>query len=536
MLSRAVLVDVTRQRQLEHETARTQRLLHSVFEALPDPAVLTTSARVILSANEAFTKVFGYRRAEVEGGTTERLYAQVEDYHRTGTERFASGARIDASPYPMRYRRADGEPFDAETVGVVIKGPDGSHLGNLGIMRDLTEQQAADRAQQELQERMMQAQKLESLGVLAGGIAHDFNNLLVAILGNADLAQHEHEGNPRAQELLSDITAAARRAADLCRQMLAYAGRATFEIRPVDLSAVVEDMASILDVSMSKKTVLQIELERDMPLIMADPAQLRQVIMNLLMNASEAREDKSGFVRLVTGVVEVSRSDLDQTLLGDECDPGYYALLEVTDTGCGMTDDVLAKLFEPFFTTKFAGRGLGLAAVLGIIRAHRGTLKIYSEVNRGTTFRVFLRLQDEPPSRPIPGAEAPPTAIGARGTVLVVDDEEGVRTVAKRMLGRLGFDVMLAPDGRSAVSQYRLRLNDIVLVFLDMTMPHLDGPATLRELRRLDPDVRAILMSGYSEQDVTDRLPGRRPNGFLQKPFDQQRLVEALNKALSDEE
>lgn len=404
-----------------------------------------------------------------------------------------------------------------------------------GLIQDLTELRRAEEEQRKLEQQVMQSQKLESLGVLAGGIAHDFNNLLTSILGNADLALSELSPTNSACVYLEDIEKVSRRAADLCRQMLAYSGKGRFVVQPVSLNEVVREMAYLLSVSISKKVVVKFNFFQDLPSIMADATQLRQIVMNLITNASEAIADVSGVVTLTTGVMDCDEAYL-KGVVGDS-EPhiaGQYVFLEVSDTDCGMDSETLNRIFDPFFSTKFTGRGLGLAAVLGIVRGHKGALRVYSEKGHGTTFKIlFPAYHQVAPSLEIEAAL--PDAWRGRGLVLLADDEESIRSMARHLLERAGFDVLVASDGREAVNLFVQYRDKVRLVVLDMTMPHLDGEACFRELRRCDASVRVVMTSGYSEQDIISRFVGKGLAGFVQKPYKASDLLPAVRKALDEE-
>ena len=378
---------------------------------------------------------------------------------------------------------------------------------------------------QEQDRRMLEAQKLESLGVLAGGIAHDFNNLLVAVLGNVGLAKMEPTDTQLVVEVLDDAEEAAQQAADLCRQLLAYSGRGRFVVEPVDVSEIVRAMAQLLRVGLGRGVRLHQRLGASLPLVEADVIQLRQVVMNLITNASEAIGDGEGIVRMVTDVAELDTATAKHLQPGVELPGGTYVMLEVSDTGSGMDAATVERIFDPFYTTKFAGRGLGLAAVMGIIRAHHGALRVYSEPGHGTTMRVWLPATDA--LGVIPESHVEP-ARRAQGTVLVVDDEERVRVMAQRVLERAGFDVLLAEDGESGLSCYARHQHEIGCVLLDLTMPGLCGEEVFSRLRREDKVLRIVMSSGFSEQEVSSRLPGKRVDAFLAKPWTPQQLLEAV--------
>ncbi|MEO9255990.1 MAG: ATP-binding protein, partial [Tepidiformaceae bacterium] len=383
--------------------------------------------------------------------------------------------------------------------------------------------------------------KLESLGILAGGIAHDFNNLLVGILGNAGLALAEVPASSPARTTLEDIQTAGRRAADLARQMLAYSGKGRFVIQQLALNALVAEMTHLLGVSISKGALLTCNFTTPLPLVEGDATQLRQVIMNLVVNASDAIGDGEGVIKVSTGVIHAERADLAQAYLAPDLPEGDYVFLDVLDSGSGMTRQTMARIFDPFFTTKFTGRGLGLAAVLGIVRGHRGAIKVTSEPGRGTTFRLLLPATREVPeevaalesNEPERSAEEREQQWRGSGTILVVDDESGVRAVTGRALKRFGFEVIQAADGESGLDCFAERAADIVCVLLDMTMPRMSGEETFLKMHRQWPNVPVILMSGYSEVDTSPGFLDRGLAGFIQKPYDILTLKDTIRTVLS---
>jgi len=404
---------------------------------------------------------------------------------------------------------------------------------------DITETRAAQEDRLKLERKIQQAQKTESLGVLAGGIAHDFNNILMAVLGYADLTIQDLPPHSPALQHVREIEKAARRAADLSRQMLAYSGKGKFVVEPIHLNKFVEEMVHILQVSISRKAVLKLNYADNLPVFDGDVTQIRQVIMNLITNASEAIGDRSGVIAISTGAMECDRTYLDtgnpafRQEKDEDLIPGVYVYFEVADTGSGMDRKTLEKVFDPFFTTKFTGRGLGMAAVLGIVRGHRGTIKVYSEPRKGTTFKVLFPVSRSAeilhePANPRAG----PGDFQAVGTVLIADDEESVCTLGRLTLERIGYTVLTATDGREAIEIFRRHAEEITCVLLDLTMPHLDGEEVFREMRHIRPSVKVILSSGYNEQDATQQFSGKGLAGFIQKPYTPTDLVTNLKSIL----
>jgi PAS domain S-box-containing protein len=395
----------------------------------------------------------------------------------------------------------------------------------------------AEDAKSKLEAQMHHTQKLESLGVLAGGIAHDFNNLLMGVLGSTDMALDLLPPQSQATPLLKLVLATAKKMAQLSGQMLAFSGKGQFLLEPIDLSKVVKEMSHILEASHTKKATLHYSLADDLPPIDGDVSQISQVVLNLITNASEALTDRPGIISVRTGVRECDRNCLASMDHCEDANVGTYAFFEVQDTGCGMDEDTKNRLFEPFFTTKFTGRGLGLSAVLGIVRGHRGAIRIDSEPGAGTTIRVLFPVSEESEKPKEKGRSSEEIRIATRrlkfsGTVLVVDDEEGVLYVVRTMLETFGFIVLTARNGLEAVSKYREHSDKIALVILDVTMPEMDGEETLDELTKIRQDVRIILTSGYSESDLTDRFSGRGLSGFIQKPYALSELIEKVREAL----
>ena len=382
-------------------------------------------------------------------------------------------------------------------------------------------------------EKLLQTQKLESLGVLAGGVAHDFNNLLVGILGNASLAAEALPPSSPIQRMLSDVMDASERAANLAKQLLAYAGKGRFVIRAVDLSESVREISHLVRSSIPKNVQLRLDLAEDLPCVKADAAQLQQIVMNLVINAAEAiPAGETGQVLVTTGVQDVDQNYIQQALNAVDLNPGTYVTMEVHDTGVGMDAHTISRIFDPFFTTKFTGRGLGLAATLGIVRGHGGALKVYSTPGRGTTFKILFPATAESAQsveRNEITHEQRPTRTE---TVLVVDDEEVVRRTAGSALKRGGFDVLFAEDGKQGIEMFAARRDEISLVLLDLTMPGIGGEEVVRQLKLIRPEVAVLLSSGYNEVEVIQRFMGKGLAGFIQKPYTAAALVATVTKIL----
>ncbi|MCU0492687.1 MAG: PAS domain S-box protein [Chloroflexaceae bacterium] len=383
-----------------------------------------------------------------------------------------------------------------------------------------------------LERQMLHTQKLESLGVLAGGIAHDFNNLLTAILGNASLAMLDLEEHHPAYHSVLQVEHAARRAADLARQMLAYSGRGHFSIETLNFNEIITEMTALIRASISKMVFLETRLSPNLPLIDADVTQIRQVVLNLILNAAEAIGESYGTVTVSTTLVDVSPHDPEEVAY--DLAPGSYVQFTVADTGCGMDEATQAKIFEPFFTTKFTGRGLGLAAVQGIVRGHHGAIQVASTLGMGTTFTIAFPQAREQTSGQRPLLVQSGSWQG-HGTVLVVDDEPDVRTTAAAMLERWGFTVLTAADGQEALEIYDAQRASISLVLLDLTMPRLSGDEALAILHTMRPDLPVVVMSGYRAEEITPRFAAEPHVTFLQKPFSADELQAQVRLLWSDE-
>ncbi len=388
----------------------------------------------------------------------------------------------------------------------------------IAVAKDETERILAEEERKKLEEQFQHSQKLESLGVLAGGIAHDFNNLLTAIMGNCGLAMINVPEESKAVGNLHKIEKASIRAADLCQQLLAYSGKGKFIVGPLQINDIVREMSNLLSVSISRKVKLEFNFMEDIKCFDGDASQIRQIVMNIITNASEAIGDLRGVIKITTNIVNLTRDDFNGYYMADDIEDGDYICLDVSDNGAGMDKKTKAKIFEPFFTTKFTGRGLGLAAVLGIVRSHNGALRIDSSPDKGTTFRIIFPVSKKN-TRPIKENPVSETKWTGNGLILVVDDEADIRDLGRATLEQAGLKVVTADDGLDAINVYKKYDGKIKLVLMDMTMPNLNGEETYKELCKMHPDVKVILSSGYSEQEATKKFSDSGLCGFLQKPY-----------------
>jgi signal transduction histidine kinase/CheY-like chemotaxis protein len=429
----------------------------------------------------------------------------------------------------FRARHRDGRWLWFETLGLTYPKANGE-VRFLAVSRDVTERKRAEQERLELEERMRRAQKLESLGVLAGGIAHDFNNLLTPILGVAGLGLAELPEDSPVRAHLQKIQQAARRSAALIDQMLAYAGQEPLRVELLDLSKLVGEIRELVTSSISGKTSLDLQLEPDLPAIEGEAGQLSQVVVNLITNAAESLAEGAGRIEVRTGVVNADAPP-PGALFAETMTSGPHVYFEVSDTGCGIDPETREQIFDPFFSTKFTGRGLGLAAVAGIVRGHRGGIEVESEPGRGTRFRVLLPAAPGPALRPRE-ERAPKGGWRSTGNALVIDDDEAVRELAEEVLRRTGMQVLTASDGHEGVKLFGLHADRIRVVLLDRTMPALSGADTLEAIRELRADAKILLVSGYLEDRVTDELAGRGISGFLKKPFTPETLLALIREVV----
>jgi two-component system cell cycle sensor histidine kinase/response regulator CckA len=514
--------DITASTELQLAQAHLAALVES-----SDDAIISKNLQGFVQTwNKGAERVYGYPRAEMVGRPMSILLPPDRpDEEGTILERLGKGERVEHFE-TVRIRK-DGTPIEVSLSISPVYNQEGHVIAASHVARDITERRS-------LEMQRLHAQKLESLGVLAGGVAHDFNNLLTGILGNASLVMEDLAPTNPNHSVLGECVRAAERAAQLTKQLLAYAGKGRFVMDVINLSDLVREIRALIQASIPRKVQIRLELAADLPSIEADAGQIQQVIMNLIINGAEAIGENVGLVVCTTALQVVDEAYIRN--MGDEgghLRPGQYVMLEVRDNGCGMDERILRRIFEPFFTTKFTGRGLGLAAVSGIVHGHKGAIKVYSSPGKGSTFKVLL------PALSDTNADAfePPHHLseGRGKLVLIVDDEESIRNVARKTLQRRGYRTIEAADGREALEVYRRFFSEVSLVLLDLTMPYMNGEEVLRELKLISPSVKVLLSSGFNEVETVQRFTGKGLAGFLQKPYAAAVLAEAIKKILSNE-
>ncbi len=456
------------------------------------------------------------------GGDTQRVHP--DDLAALFDARAA--VRRPGDRYHVEYRNGDatGWRWIAED-GQLREQPGSDRLSVWGLVQDVTERVANQAYREQVHAELLRVQKLESLSLLAGGIAHDFNNLLTAILGNASLAELQLERTHPASGSIASMVSAAKRASDLTAQLLSFSGRRRLTVEPVDVNGQLVELVGLLHASISRKVTLRLDAGR-VRVVDADRSQLNQVLMNLVINAAQAHGDEAGAVKIRTGVQALGPADLKACPGFPDATPGEFVVVEVSDTGCGMDAATAAKIFEPFFTTKPEGRGLGLAAVQGIVRGHRGLVRVQSAPGVGTTFFVYL------PAAASGIAPAPPSPapLAAQGTILVVDDEPAVRAFMRAALEFGGFKVLEAEDGEAGVATFAVHADTIDLVLLDLTMPRLGGEEALVQINALRPNTPVVMTSGFNELGQTRRLIGHGAVEFIQKPYPVRDLLELAGR------
>lgn len=543
---------------VETREPEASRLCPYLTEFSPQPTVaLEGTAHIVSYLNPAFTRLIGVPSEALLGrpfgeavreGKESGCRALLDRVYRTGIpEILREQEQTENRSTPVYWSYSVWAIFgkDERPNGVIVQITDATEvalsrrqavaMNEALVVSSVRQHELIDEirrgelARRELEERISQAQKLESLGVLAGGIAHDLNNILTPVLGYSDLAGEMLPPGSPAGPLLEQIASHARRAADLVMQILAYAGKGRFVVGPLDLSALVREAAGSLALGISDRVELRFQFASELPPIEADATQLRQVLANLASNAYESITER-GTITIRTFSTTIDPGTLWSTHRKQHLPGGAYVGLEVTDTGHGMAADVMAKIFDPFFTTKFTGRGLGLAVVQGIAHGHRGLLEAQSEPGRGSQFRLLLPASTQRLEVRVPSVAAVATARSS-GTILVIDDEAGILALATRILERDGFAVLAYTEGGKGLERFRERPDAADVALLDLTMPGMDGLEIAKALHGQRPGLPIILMSGYSVHEATQQSEGFGIAAFVQKPFSPASLLNAVRNA-----
>lgn len=526
-----------RQRAMAHALQESEERFRCTFERAPAPMAITDLQGRLKWFNQRLCDVLGYDRAELSRQMVND-FAHPDDQHIRLHAALLASADGEAT-IEKRYVTKDGRTVPMLLKGTLLRNTASEPYEVLVIFFDLTAQREAEAQRLALERHMFEVQRIESLGMLAGGVAHDFNNLLASILGNTNLALLDTPAHSPVRSCLEQIESAVQRATELTQQMLAYTGRGQVLREVIDVNASLSAMNALLRTVIPSAISIDYQFEQELLMVCFDRMQLRQIIVALVTNAAESIGDRSGQIMISTGERTFDAAHLPLPAIGAGMQAGRYAVIEVRDTGCGVDESLRPHLFDPFVTTKPGRRGLGLAATLGIVRSHGGAIQVESAPGQGSIFRVFIPVETPtaestspapPPTSQIETAQ--PASSKAPGIVLVVDDERSVRSVASRMVERLGFETLQASDGETGVALFSAHTDMIACVLLDVSMPVMSGAQALEMMRSIRPDAPIILMSGYAGEDLAARFGQLQPNGFLYKPFDTAELKACLDAAL----
>ncbi len=509
-------------RRAQEELDASQARYFDLYDLAPVGYMTITGNNMIQEVNLAAATMFGVARSLLVNEGISRILpreSQLIFYQHLKQCIEANSTQ----EWEMRLLRSDGDQFWAHLQ--VTPGQNGEYWL---IINDITERKNAEEAKLALEQQLQQAQKLESLGVLAGGIAHDFNNILCVIMSNCSLAQlHPNMTG----QLLPEIDKAAQRAADLCRQMLDYAGKSALTFTQVKMTALVDEMIKLLKATINQNVIITPDFSANIPFIRGEASQLRQIVMNLITNAAEAIGEERGEIRVSLFETTVVEGISNKDHIGKSIQAGSYVCLEVADNGCGMDNYTRQRVFEPFYTTKFTGRGLGMSAVLGIITSHKGALQFTTQQGLGTTFKVYLPVQnDESAGDPLPRVSLEPWH--GSGTILLVEDEPQLTMVAKALIQALGFSVVEAANGKEALEVYQKNAEYITLVVTDIGMPIMDGYELFRKLKDMAPELPIIISSGFGDTLVSSRIATGEAAGILSKPYSFDNLREVLKSVV----
>ncbi|MDD2850330.1 MAG: PAS domain S-box protein [Desulfuromonadaceae bacterium] len=531
--------DITERKKGEKALQEGKDLLAEIIELSPISMAIVNMDGTIEQINRRAIETFGYYPDDIPNMECWWEQAYPDEAYRAEVfaqwmglvgKAIAEKSEIERSEYRITCK--DGTVKTTLIFGIPVSDK------VFVIFDDITERKRAEEERLQLEQQFLQAQKLESLGIMAGGIAHDFNNLLQSILGNLELAALTLPRNTDQHNYITNALNSGEAAAHLTGLMLAYVGKGLLTKKDLDLNELVRVNTDMLKTTVGSAISLELCLSQDAPKILADKAQIQQVIMNLLTNAAESIEVQPGFVRLSTGIQNCDQACLAASLLDKKPEPGRFVFLEISDTGCGMSAETMKRLFDPFFTTKFTGRGLGMSAVMGIMKTHNGALFVQSAPGKGTTFKtlfpapetalpIMIPQERTPPAENITAAEKP-----LSGVALVVDDEKNVLRTCKKMVELCGFTVIAASDGIESVSRFREHAEEIDVVLLDLTMPNMDGIAAMNAIYSIRPDVKLILSSGFNKDELGDRFTGQAPSGFIRKPYSMTVLETELRRVM----
>lgn len=524
---RSAILDLEKSEKKHRKLANEQRIILNTSSV----GICFLKNRKVLWSNPAFNRIFGYEAEATYNMDIAILYADNETYEHVGVNGYKAIESGQIYTQEVLMKRKDGSQIWCDIVGQAVT-PGNSDDGSIWIVQDITGRKKAEEERLQMEQKYQQTQRLESLGVLAGGIAHDFNNILSIILGHCHIINNSVESGLDPSAHIAQIEKAAGRAADLCRQMLTYAGKKPVVKTNINMWSLVEDNIKMLNSATQKNVRIETGCKHNFPEITGDSAQIQQVVMNLLINAAEAIGDKKGTVQVELRKIAISSDQDERDFWGDKIQAGNYACLEVSDDGCGMDAETQKRVFEPFFTTKFTGRGLGMSAVIGIIKAHEGYLQLTSTVGEGTNFKVFFPLSDFRGN--FPNIEAKPLVpiIKGSGTILFVDDEESLRIIGSALLNAMGYSVFTANDGHEAIKIFEEMKSRIDLVLMDLLMPEMSGIDAYFELRKISPVLPIVISSGCAVDGISEKIEKDDKVALIQKPYNPDQLRNVFVKLL----
>lgn len=517
--------DITDRKRIENELLKSEERFRAIMALCPDIISVIGQDGALVYNSPAAETIHGYTTEDLIGVNTFDLIHQDDQTHVSNSFNHLINNPDEQTIVQYRYKNKDGTYIWMECCA---RNEFSNPLVNgvIAVSRNISDRIKQEEARLEFERNLLQSQKLESLGIMAGGIAHDFNNLLQVITGNMDMVEVLTIPDSETHKLVMSATKAAEKATHLTSLMLAYVGKGVTQKEVLDLNQLARENGDIFQSAATASVSMEITLAADLPTIVADGAQLQQLIMNLITNASEAIVNRLGIININTGYRHFDQAYLSNSLIAEKLDPGSYVFLEVSDNGCGMSSETLKRLFDPFFTTKFTGRGLGMSAVMGIIKTHGGGLFVDTELEKGTTFTVLFPVAVVPALHSS-GTEPHRSALKIRhntstvtpGVVLVVDDEKNVLKTCSKMVQLCGFTVITACDGFDAVAKFQEHSDTIQITLMDLTMPHMGGVDAMNEIYKIKPDAKVIISSGFNESEIGTLFVDRQPSGFIRKPY-----------------